>query len=87
MLFRTSGSVRGKNRGKWVFRVARYFGLVLELYVTLSDNDDPLSGLFIVVAVNHGLVAILESLKNVIRTKNEYEEASLFPQPNLALTA
>ena len=39
----------------------------------------PLTGLFIVVAVSHGLVTVLETLKNVLRTMNEYEES--FPLP------
>ena len=28
-----------------------------------SDNGDPITGLFIVLAVSHGLVTILETLK------------------------
>ena len=40
-----------------------------------SDNGDPLTGLFIVIAVSHGLVTVLETLKNVLRTKNENQEA------------
>ena len=38
----------------------------------------PQTGLFIVLAVSHGLVTVLESLKIVLRTMNEYEETSLF---------
>jgi hypothetical protein len=33
----------------------------------------PSTGLFIVLAVSHGLVTVLETLNNVLRTTNEYE--------------
>jgi|LauGreDrversion4_2_1035121.scaffolds.fasta_scaffold3028240_1 hypothetical protein len=38
----------------------------------------PQTGLFIVLAVSHGLVTVLETLKNVLRTMNEYQEAFIF---------
>jgi hypothetical protein len=33
-----------------------------------SDNGDPITGLYIVEAVSHGLVTVLEILMNVLRT-------------------
>jgi hypothetical protein len=40
--------------------------LVSDLEV--SDNGDPLTGLFVVVSVSHSLVTVFETLKNVVRT-------------------
>ena len=45
---------------------------------TSSDNGGPITGLFIVLVVSHGLVTVLETI-NVLRTSqvNECEEATL----------
>jgi hypothetical protein len=45
---------------------------------TSSDNGDPITGLFIILVVSHGLVTVLETI-NVLRTSqvNECEEATL----------
>ncbi len=52
--------------------------LVSDLEV--SDNGDLLNGIiFIFVAVSHGLVTVLETLKDVSRTMNEYE--GTYPLP------
>jgi hypothetical protein len=32
-----------------------------------SDNGDPKAGLFIVLAVSHGLVTVFQTLKNVFK--------------------
>jgi len=46
----------------------------------LIDDGDPFNWIIIVLAVSHGpgLVTVLEILKNVLRTMNEYEETILF---------
>jgi hypothetical protein len=43
-----------------------------------SDNGDPLNGIIIVVTVSHGLVTVLETLKNVLRTQNEVRRGFLY---------
>jgi hypothetical protein len=39
--------------------------LVSDLEV--SDNGDPLTGLFVVLVVSHSLLTVLETLKNVFK--------------------
>jgi len=42
--------------------------------VATAIMANPYTGLFIVVAVSHDPVTVLETLENILRTMNEYEE-------------